>query len=100
GAVGFWGPVSYYLGMTALTMGESGLAISHFEKAIEENGQLGSPLWTAWAELESGALLAKRNSAVDRARGADLVRKAFTTARDFGFANLEKRAKATMRDLR
>jgi DNA-binding winged helix-turn-helix (wHTH) protein/tetratricopeptide (TPR) repeat protein len=64
----YWGPVSYWQGLLALTLGLGGEARTCFETAITESEGAWSTTWKAWAELRLATALASSERGEDVAR--------------------------------
>lgn len=64
----YWGPVSYWQGLLALTLGLAVEARSHFEHAIVQSEGVWSTTWKAWAELRLATALASSEHGDDVAR--------------------------------
>jgi DNA-binding CsgD family transcriptional regulator len=85
--VACYGAADRYLGMLAATLGEPGLAEEHFERAIEQNRQMGASTWVAHTAYEYGRFLLGRDRA-DRERAESLLSEAATLAERIGLEGL------------
>jgi DNA-binding CsgD family transcriptional regulator/tetratricopeptide (TPR) repeat protein len=91
--VSCYGSADRYLGMLAATLGESGRAERHFERAMELNRRMGALTWLAHTAYEYGRyLLAERGG--DRDRAAALLGEAGTLAESIGMPTLLARIRA------
>jgi DNA-binding CsgD family transcriptional regulator len=73
--------------MLAATLGEPGLAEEHFERAIEQNRQMGASTWVAHTAYEYGRFLLGRGRR-DRDRAEALLGEAAALAERIGLAGL------------
>jgi DNA-binding NarL/FixJ family response regulator len=80
--------------MLAATMGRLQDAERHFEAALEHNGRLASPTWTAHTQYELARSLRRRGSPRDVARADELLADALATARAAGLVALTRRVEA------
>jgi hypothetical protein len=85
---GYWGPVSFYLGMLATTMSLPEKAADHFEKSVREASAARAPNWKAWSEFELAGVLREHSSRDDGNRSAKLLRSAATAAARFELPRL------------
>ncbi len=96
----YWGPVSHYLGLLAVVLGDGESARVHYENAIAESTAMRAPVWVAWSEYEFGNQLRTSARASERKRGKELLRSALHTAQRLGLARLERTSKIALRGLR
>jgi hypothetical protein len=87
-ATACWGPVSYYLGLLAGALGDCGLAIDHFEAALQETTRIGAFAFRAWTQYEYGRILAKAPDAPTRLRSVELLVSARAFADQMGMTVL------------
>jgi DNA-binding CsgD family transcriptional regulator len=85
--VACYGAADRYLGMLAATLGESGRAEGHFERAMEENRRMGADTWLAHTAYEYGRFLLRQDRA-HRDRATGLLAEAATLAERIGMAGL------------
>jgi tetratricopeptide (TPR) repeat protein len=93
-AVGCEGSMSRPLGMLATTLGRYDDAEQHFERALEMNTSIRSPLWTAHTQYEYARMLRLRRGPRDHARAHTLLATATATADELGLHRLSSRASA------
>jgi DNA-binding CsgD family transcriptional regulator len=77
--VACYGAADRYLGMLAATLGEPGLAEDHFERAMEQNREMGASAWVAHTAYEHGRFLLARGRA-NRDRAEILLGEAAAVA--------------------
>ncbi|OLF14664.1 ATP-binding protein [Actinophytocola xanthii] len=82
--VGCGGPVSYYLGLLAMTMDRPSDAVGHLDEAVATSERIGAPLFAAQARATLADCLEARGRAEDRHRAAELRRQADTAMRALG----------------
>ena len=80
-----WGPVSYYLGLLAATMGRDSGAIRHFEEAIEFEERVGALPYLAHSLTGLAGVLARSG---DATRAAGCLDRARDIARRLGMTVL------------
>ena len=85
--VSWRGPVDYFLGLLATTVGDSAAATAHFEAALERGRKAGAPVITARTQLAYARLL-QAGPADARERAAGLAAAALDTARELGMDGL------------
>lgn len=85
-----WGAASRYLGLLAWCRGLPEEAAAWFERAIDENRRMGTPVWTAYCELELADVLRRRGGAPQGARL--LAADALQVARRLGLTRLQAAA--------
>ena len=85
--VSCYGAADRYLGMLAATLGEPGLAVEHFERALELNRRMGATTWQAHTAYEYGRFLRTRRRA-DRAQADALLAEAASLAGRIGMPAL------------
>jgi tetratricopeptide (TPR) repeat protein len=93
-AVGCEGSMSRPLGMLATTLGHYDDAGQHFERALEMNTRIRSPLWTAHTQYEYARMLRLRGNPRDQGRAHTLLATATATADELGLRTLSSRASA------
>jgi predicted ATPase/DNA-binding SARP family transcriptional activator len=93
-AVGCEGSMSRPLGMLATTLGRYDDAELHFERALEMNTTIRSPLWTAHTQYEYARMLRLRGRPRDHSRAHTLLAAATATADELGLHALSRRASA------
>jgi hypothetical protein len=59
--------------------------------------RIGAPAWLARTRLEWAGMLSPRDEPGDAQKAADLLGRAFSTARELGMANVERRAAERLR---
>ena len=88
--IGCWGPVAYYLGLSATAVGRHDDADAWFDQALAvSRDRLRSPYWVARTQVEWARALTGRG----RDAGA-LLDEATTTAEEFGFDGITRTAAA------
>lgn len=90
------GPVSWFLGLLAGTIGDTEAALEHLESALDRCRSLGSPPLTARVETSLAALLVARGSEEDKARAHELLEKAHQAATELGMAAVATEAGAVL----
>ena len=90
--VGYFGTVSHYLGIIALSREQIEPALQHFEAALASYERMRAHPWTALARCESAAAFAARAGAGDRERALERAGAALGAARALGMRALETRA--------
>jgi DNA-binding SARP family transcriptional activator/tetratricopeptide (TPR) repeat protein len=93
-AVGCEGSMSRPLGMLATTLGQYDDAELHFERALDMNTSIRSPLWTAHTQYEYARMLRLRGRPCDHSRAQTLLTPATATAEKLGLHALSRRASA------
>jgi DNA-binding winged helix-turn-helix (wHTH) protein/tetratricopeptide (TPR) repeat protein len=93
------GPVAYYLGLLAATLGRADDAIAHFAQACAAHARLPSPPWHAAAQIEWARALAARGRTKDRGTVRRLAAEAAASAHTLGLTALAARAEAVGRSL-
>ena len=86
------GPVAFYLGVLATTVGDWDNAEAHFTSAAATHERIAAPTWLARTRLEWARMLLARAEPGDGERAHDLLRQALATARELGLANIERGA--------
>jgi class 3 adenylate cyclase len=86
------GPVAFYLGVLATTVGDWENAEAHFASAAATHERIAAPTWLAHIRVEWARMLLARAEPGDGERALDLVRQALATARELGLANIERGA--------
>jgi DNA-binding winged helix-turn-helix (wHTH) protein/RecA/RadA recombinase/tetratricopeptide (TPR) repeat protein len=94
GSLLFYGSVSHHLGLLAATRARDEDALVHFDAALDVHERIGARPWSARTQLAMAELLARRGSAGDAERAADLATAALSTARALG---LERTAASARR---
>jgi hypothetical protein len=87
----FRGAVARYLGLLAMTLGESENAVRHLEDAVHTNTRAEAPPWVARSRFELGRALLARDGPGDKHRAADLLRRAELQAHELGMRSLTDR---------
>ena len=87
-AVAPLGPVAYYLGLLAASLSRFGAAAGHFEVALEAAERIGSRPYLALTQGAYGAMLARRDSSLDRRRATQLLADALKAAGELGMKQL------------
>jgi tetratricopeptide (TPR) repeat protein len=82
------------LGMLATTLGQYDDAELHFERALDMNTSIRSPLWTAHTQYEYARMLRLRGRPCDHSRAQTLLTPATATAEKLGLHALSRRASA------
>jgi tetratricopeptide (TPR) repeat protein len=88
------GSMSRPLGMLATILGRYDDAALHFERALEMNARIRSPLWTAHTQYEYARMLRLRAKPRDHNRARTFLAKAAATANQLGLDALSSRASA------
>jgi tetratricopeptide (TPR) repeat protein len=82
--IGCGGPVSYFLGLLAMTLDQPSDAVRHLDEAIAMSERIGAPLFAAQARAKLADCLDARGRREDRRRAADLRRQADAAMRTLG----------------
>jgi DNA-binding CsgD family transcriptional regulator/tetratricopeptide (TPR) repeat protein len=85
--VACYGSAERYLGMLAATLGEAALAEEHFERAMEQNREMGAATWLAHTAYEYGRFLRERDGRA-RSQVEALLGEAASLAEGIGLAGL------------
>jgi tetratricopeptide (TPR) repeat protein len=85
-----WGPVSYYLGLLATTLGRWDAAAAHFEDALAMSTRLRARGLLAHIRQAYGAMVLRRGQPGDPQRGRELIGEALATAEELGMGRLMK----------
>jgi DNA-binding SARP family transcriptional activator/tetratricopeptide (TPR) repeat protein len=88
------GPIAYYLGLLAATLGRHDEAEAFFHEAMTIAQRLGSPGWLARSEVQLAELLLRRGAPEDADQVHRLAAQACTAAEDLGMAGVAEQAKA------
>jgi hypothetical protein len=88
------GPIAYYLGLLAATLGRHDEAEAFFHDAMTIAQRLGSPGWLARSEVRLAELLLRRGAPEDADQVHRLAAQACTAAEDLGMAGVAEQAKA------
>jgi hypothetical protein len=88
------GPIAYYLGLLARTMGQLDAGAAHFEDALAMSVRMNARPFLARTQFEYASLLHRRGGPGDTARAAVLVAEAIATADALGMVGLRHRAAA------
>ena len=85
GSFGGWviGPVAFFLGLLATTIGDWEQAEARFASAAATHERIGAPTWLARTRVEWARMLLARAEPGDGERARDLVGQALATARGF-----------------
>ncbi len=89
-----FGPVAYYLGRLAATMGRHAEAAAHFEQALAMSEAMGARPFVAQAKRAYAVTLLARG---ERGRAVELLNQALDTARELGMKVLAEQALADAR---
>ena len=92
------GSVAHYLGMLATVTGSFEEADARFAAAVTTHQRIGARTWVARSRLEWAHMLLTRRRAGDTDRARELLGQALATARERGFANVERRAVALLQE--
>jgi DNA-binding CsgD family transcriptional regulator len=92
--VACYGAADRYLGVLAATLGEHALAVSHFDRALAFNRDMGAATWVAHTLYAYGRALRMRGGADNRARASELLSEAAALAQRIGMPVLLARASA------
>jgi class 3 adenylate cyclase len=98
GSFGAWavGPVAFYLGVLARTVGDWDDADAYFSNAAATHERIGAPTWLARTRLEWARMLLTRAEPGDAEMAADLLHQALETARALGLPPIERDAAALL----
>ena len=88
--VSWRGPVDYFLGSLAATLGDRAAAGAHFEAALARSRSAGAPAITARMQLAYARLLLG-GPANARGRATELAAEALDTARRLGMGGLAQK---------
>jgi class 3 adenylate cyclase len=86
------GSVALYLGLLATTLDRYADAEAHFAEAHTMHERIGAPYWLAVTRVDWAKMLLRRNQAGDRDRARAMLEQALATAREYGFAGVERDA--------
>lgn len=86
------GPIALYVGGLASVLGRYDEAESYFDEAAAMNRTMGAKFFSARTDLAWGRMLIERQTPGDADSALEHVLKAQTTARECGYANVERRA--------
>jgi hypothetical protein len=94
GAFAAWvgGPVSYFLGLLATTVGEWAEAEARFAAAAATQQRVGARGWLARTRLEWARMLLARSEPGDEGRARELLSQALAAASEIGLAAIERDA--------
>jgi DNA-binding CsgD family transcriptional regulator len=92
--VACYGAADRYLGLLAATLGDHALAVSHFDRALAFNRDMGAATWVAHTLYAYGRTLRMRGGADDRAHASELLSEAAALAQRIGMPVLLARASA------
>jgi DNA-binding CsgD family transcriptional regulator len=92
--VACYGAADRYLGVLAATLGEHALAVSHFDRALAFNRDMGATTWVAHTLYAYGRTLRLRGGADNRGRASELLSEAAAIAQRIGMPVLLARARA------
>ena len=93
------GSASRPLGLLAATMSRWDDAIRHFERALEMNTRMGTPLWVAHTCHEYGRALSSRDGPGDGERAAEQLGRARRGYDEMGMASWRASAEADLAEL-
>jgi DNA-binding winged helix-turn-helix (wHTH) protein/tetratricopeptide (TPR) repeat protein len=82
------GPVAYFLGVLARTLGRVDAAVEHFEAAATINGRIGARPMLNWTRLALIGVLVEQGDAASRARASFLLEQGLASARELGMASV------------
>jgi hypothetical protein len=88
------GPIALATGMARTVLADYEPAEADFGRARSMAERAGTPYWTARTKLEWAVMLIKRDEADDHDRARSLLDDALQTAREHGFAGVERRCTA------
>jgi hypothetical protein len=86
------GPVAFYLGVLATTVGDWENAEAHFTSAAATHERIAAPTWLAHTRVEWARMLLARAEPGDGERAHALLHQALATARELGLGNVERQA--------
>jgi class 3 adenylate cyclase/tetratricopeptide (TPR) repeat protein len=89
-----YGPVALATGMARTVLADYEQAEADFAQAHTMAERAGTPYWTARTKLEWAVMLSKRGETDDHDRARTLLDGALATAREHGFAGIERRSTA------
>lgn len=89
------GPVPYYLGLLAATLGHLDDAAAHFEHSLQLNQRAHARPWLVRSKYEYARVLHAGGSTADRARGSALLVEALRTAEELGMRSIPELATST-----
>jgi DNA-binding CsgD family transcriptional regulator len=92
--VACYGAADRYLGLLAATLGDHALAVSHFDRALAFNRDMGATTWVAHTLYAYGRTLRMRGDGDDQAHASELLSKAAALAQRIGMPVLLARASA------
>src|SRR5262249_5199208 len=90
------GPIAYFLGLLARTMGRFDEGSRHFEDALASSERAGARPYVARTQLEYAVLLLERAAPGDAERARTLLAEARTIAGALGMAGVGARAAALL----
>jgi tetratricopeptide (TPR) repeat protein len=93
------GPVSWYLGLLATTLGRFAEARAHFEGAIAMSERLRAKPLVARVRHDYARMLLRLGSAADLTKAKSLLERAAAAARKLGMRSLLEKAEALEREL-
>ena len=93
------GPVSQYLGGLATVLGRYDEADAYFARSAAVCDGIGARFFAATTDLLWARMLAERRAPGDTGRARDLLDRARAVAVDRGYATVERRAVAALRDV-
>lgn len=86
--VGCCGPVAYFLGLLAVTLGRANDAVRHLEAAIAMSERIGAPVFAAQARSKLAGCLEARGRQEDRQHVAELRRQTDATMHALGIRQM------------
>jgi class 3 adenylate cyclase len=89
---GTGGAVALYLGMLSVALNQWDQAQGHLAEAMQIHEGLHAPYWVARTRLEWARMLLARRQPGDTDGARELLAQALDTARQLGFADVERRA--------
>ncbi len=94
------GPVSHFLGGLATVLGRYDEADAYFALSAEFSGRAAAKFFAARTDFSWGRMYAERGAPGDIEKARDLLTKAQSAAEINGFGTVERRAAATLQELR
>jgi hypothetical protein len=88
------GPIALATATARTVLGDYEQAEADFAHARTMAERAGTPYWTAYTKLEWAVMLIQRHEAGDHDRARSLLNDVLQTAREHGFAGIERRATA------
>jgi len=95
----YWGPISYYLGIAAATLGDATQARLYLEQGREEAARVGARSYQAWASYALARLAMRHGKPSHSAEAARHLRESSELAQLLGLAKLADKVSAASRQL-